>query len=180
MFSFWNEQQELLSNFVKQHIVNYLLFSFQVVAKAANGIYLKTQSGEKCFVANKRLIASLPKKPTIDIQDEVKTKFTIGSKHSARILDYNHISRLYVCTVEQGLLKEKNFNVNDLKIGHLLTVKVDSIKTEGIVVSAGRIKGFVPNLYISNVEYSENIKKKFKEGVTLNARFVFKTINWLA
>lgn len=149
-----------------------------MIAKAAKGIYLKSNSGKKCFVANKRLIASLPKKPSIDIQDEIKAKFAIGSKHSTRILDYNHISRLYICTVEPVLLKEKNFNVNDLKVGQLLTVQVDNVKAEGIVVSAGRIKGFVPNLYISNVEYSETLKKKFKVGVKINARYVcFKEIH---
>lgn len=149
---------------------------FQVVSKGNNGIYLRCPPMEKCFVTNKRVVASLPKKPNVDIHDAVSVKFPIGSKHFIRILDYNHLSRFYVCTVEQNMLKEKNFVSTDLKIGQLVNVTVDLIKAEGLAVHTGHIKGFVPNLYISNVEYSENIKRKFKEGLKINARFVIKKI----
>lgn len=138
--------------------------------KGSNGVYLSCPKGEKYFTANKRLIASLPKNSEIDIQGAVNSKFSIGSKHFIRILDYNHMSRLYISTVEQNLIKETNFSSNDLISGQLLNVTIDSVKNEGLVVSSGRIKGFVPNLYISNVEFSENLKKKYKEGMKANAR----------
>lgn len=112
----------------------------------------------------------MSKKSGTDIQTNVSEKFPIGSKHSVRILDYNHLSRLYICTVEQALLKEKNFSSNDLNIGQLLNVKVDAVKPEGLVVDAGHIKCFVPNLYISNIEYSDNVKRKYREGMKLKAR----------
>lgn len=131
---------------------------------------MRCATGEKSFIANKRLIASLSKSYEINLKDTVNSKFSVGSKHLIRILDYNHMSRLYISTVEQNVIKEKFFSSHDLNSGQLLNVTIDSLKPEGLVVSYGRIKGFVPNLFISNVEYSENLKKKYKEGSRVNAR----------
>lgn len=147
-----------------------ILCLFQVISKRNNGIYLRCPNGEKSFIANKRLIASLPKMIQVDIQESINSKFSVGSKHLIRILDYNHMSKLYISTVEQKVIKDIFFSTSDLNSGQLLSVTVDSIKSEGLVVSSGRIKGFVPNLYISNVEYSENLKKKYKAGARVNAR----------
>lgn len=83
------------------------------------------------------------------------------------------MSRFYVCGIEQTLLKEKNFTSRDLQPGQLVNVTVEAVKTEGLVVTCGHVRGFVPNQYISNVEYSDNLKRKFKEGLKAKARFVF-------
>ncbi|KAG5876543.1 hypothetical protein JTB14_010314 [Gonioctena quinquepunctata] len=148
------------------------IVSAKVISKAYNGIYLKLSSNEKGFVTNKRLMNSLPKNANLDISDTIHLKFGEGTKHTCRILDYNYFARVCICTVEQYVIKEKLFNSSDLQIGQLLNVTVASVKSEGLVVSSGHIRGFVPNFYLSNVEFSEAIKKKYHEGYKSKARVI--------
>ncbi|KAJ8920750.1 hypothetical protein NQ315_004890 [Exocentrus adspersus] len=153
-----------------QHKVGDVL-SAKVISKAPNGIYLRLlPSKEKCFVTNRRLIQALSKKSDSDLPEAITAKFPIGSKLTCRILDYNHISRMYVCAVDQALVNEKLFSNKDVTIGQLLNLTVDIVKAEGIVVTSGHIRGFVPNLHVSNAEFSENLKKKFKPGDKVNGR----------
>ncbi|XP_074031130.1 ribosomal RNA Processing 5 isoform X2 [Leptinotarsa decemlineata] len=146
------------------------IMSAQVVSKTYKGIYLRLPSDEKGFVTNKRLMNCLPKNANLDISESISLKFGAGSKHTCRILDYNRLSRLYICTVEQALIKEQIFMSSDVKIGQVVNVTVTSVKNEGLEVSLGHTKGFVPNLFLSNVEYSEAIKKKYQEGFKSKAR----------
>lgn len=80
--------------------------------------------------------------------------------------------KMYTCAVDHVSVKEKLFSGRDVHIGQLLNVTVDTVKEEGLVVAAGHIRGFVPNLHISNAKYSESLKKKFKPGDRANARYV--------
>nr|XP_023017308.1 protein RRP5 homolog [Leptinotarsa decemlineata] len=146
------------------------IMSAQVLSKTYKGIYLRLPSDEKGFVTNKRLMNCLPKNANLDISESISLKFGAGSKHTCRILDYNRLSRLYICTVEQALIKEQIFMPSDVKIGQVVNVTVTSVKNEGLEVSLGHTKGFVPNLFLSNVEYSEAIKKKYQEGFKSKAR----------
>ncbi|CAG9825023.1 unnamed protein product [Phaedon cochleariae] len=146
------------------------IISGEVISRAHNGVYLKLSSKEKSFVTNRRLINSLGKNPNLDLSETIRSKFDVGTKHTCRILDYNRLSRVYISTVEQSLIREKIFSPSDLKLGQLVNVVVESVKSDGLVVTTGHTRGFVPNLYISNVKYSETIKKKFKEGYKCKAR----------
>ncbi|CAH1982414.1 unnamed protein product [Acanthoscelides obtectus] len=152
-----------------KHAIGEIL-TVEVSSKANNGVYLKLPDDEKGFVTNKRLINSLPKQANVDVNKTIKAKFYPGSKQKSRILDYNRISRLYVCTLEQDIIKEKTFTLKDVKIGELLKVKITTTKPEGLVVSAGLVTGFVPNLYLSDAAYSDNLKKKYNEGQTVDSR----------
>ncbi|XP_056630558.1 protein RRP5 homolog [Diorhabda sublineata] len=143
----------------------------EVTSKSHNGVYLTLPSKERCFVTNKRLIHSLPKQhQNINISDSVRLKFALGTNRQCRILDYNRLTRTYIGTLEQSLIKEKLFTTSDVTIGQLLDVTIRTIKPEGLVVTSGHIRGFVPNLFLSNIKYSEVIKKKFKEGLKIKAR----------
>lgn len=115
---------------------------------------------------------ALPKNPNLDISEAISNKFSVGSNHTCRILDYSHMSKMYICALDQALVKEKLFCNKDISVGQLLNVTIDSVKPEGLVVVSGHIRGFVPNLHISNVKYSESIKKKFKPGDKVKARYV--------
>ncbi|XP_072376848.1 rRNA biogenesis protein RRP5-like [Diabrotica undecimpunctata] len=143
----------------------------EVISKAPKGIYLSLPSKEKCFVTNKRLLLCFPKKYNdSDLSDSLKLKFVVGSRHSCRILAYNNITRSYIGTLEQKIIREQYFTHADLKPGQLVEGVIEEIGERGLVVRVGRVKCFVPNFYLSNVAYTENIKKKFKEGRTVKAR----------
>ncbi|XP_066256179.1 rRNA biogenesis protein RRP5-like [Euwallacea similis] len=135
-----------------------------------SGVFFSLPGKNKGFVTNKRLINSITKKPNANLIEAVNLKFSVDSTHQCRILDYNHISRTYICTPEMNVVKEKAFTASDLSPGQLVQVTIVAVKEEGIVVETGHVKGFVPNLHVSNIEYTSNVKKRFKEGQQVSAR----------
>lgn len=146
------------------------IVSGNVLAKTNNGIYLKLNNKEKGFVTNRRLVKALNKPLSIDVTDIVRLKYPIGSKHLCRILDYSQLLNEYVCTVESQIVKTNLFTADSLKIGQFVQITVDDIKNDGLVVSLGSIKGFVPNIHLSNAQYTETIKNKFYIGQKVNGK----------
>lgn len=142
----------------------------RVLSKTSKGIYLSFPNREKGFITNRRLLNSLKKPLSIDVTDIIRIKYPIGGKHKCRILDYSQLLREYICTVEPELVRSDTATANNLTIGQLVKVRVDDVKKEGFVVTCGNIKGFVPNLHMSNSQFTENIKKKFYLGQIVNAR----------
>lgn len=80
------------------------------------------------------------------------------------------MDRLYICGIEKDLLKEKFFSSKDLKVGELVHGTIQEIKSNGIVLLVGRVRGFVPNIHLTDVAYSEYLKKKFEVGKKMQAR----------
>lgn len=141
-----------------------------MVSKSNNGLIFTLPQNLKGFATHKRLLNSIANNNSADISDKINAKFSPGSKHKCRILDFNYLAQMFICTPESGVLKESTFTASNLKPGQLVQVKIASIKEEGIVVTTGHVSGFVPNLHISNSEFTRNVKSKFKEKQTVNAR----------
>lgn len=131
---------------------------------------MKLGKEETGFITNKRLLNSLPQKNDLNIFEEVKKKYPVGSSHTCRILDYNRMEEMYICTFEPKCIKEKVFAVKDLGVGQNVAGKVSKIVPTGLVVAVGNIQGFVPNLHVSSVKYTHNIKAKYTEGMPVKAK----------
>jgi hypothetical protein len=41
----------------------------------------------------------------------------VGSHHKCRILDYNHMQQMYICTFEKNVIKEKIFKTDRFESG---------------------------------------------------------------
>lgn len=144
--------------------------SAKVSSIVPNGLYLQFKDSNLGFVTNKRLLKTLSKEAQMDITESVRKKYPISSIQNCRILDYNYMQQLYICTLEKHLIKEKIFKVSDLTVGQNCIVKVEKIVNNGLIVKCGLVQGFVPNLHISSVKFSENIKTKFEEGMNISAK----------
>ena len=121
-------------------------------------------------MTNKRLLNTLGKKDNINLTEVIQAKFSVGSKHQCRVLDFNHLSNTYICTPEVTVVKENLFSPKDLTVGQKVDVTILAVKDEGFVVTTGHIRGFIPNLHISNSEATVNIRRTFKVGQKLPAR----------
>ncbi|KAF2896680.1 hypothetical protein ILUMI_09495 [Ignelater luminosus] len=147
-----------------------LILRGQVLSRAAGGINVKFPNNEKGFMPYKRIMHVLGKNDALNLNDAINKKLPPGSSHKFRILDYNHMEQVYMCTCEQSVLNENYFTVNDIKIGELVTVKVDNITRGGLQVLLGNVKCFIHNTHLSDSPYTENIKKKFFKGQKLKTR----------
>lgn len=140
------------------------------MGRTNGGIYLQLTDTAKGFVTFRRILNSLGKETINDITDIVKEKYPKGKMVKCRILDYNRLDAVYICTVETSVINEKFFTKDDLVSGQLVIVHVAEIKDDGLVVKFGHLQGFIDNLHLSNAQYSENIKSKFRVNQKLKAR----------
>ncbi|XP_029666724.1 protein RRP5 homolog isoform X1 [Formica exsecta] len=134
----------------------------KVLYRESNGIILNiSKSGLHGFVSLLKTNVPFAKIPT---------EFKQGSTHKCRILAYNWIEHLYVCTMEDKILKQKYFSASDLNCGDIITVTITDIDTSNgyIHVQAGNISGFVPPIHVSDSGLSA--LNKLKIGDSIEAR----------
>lgn len=134
------------------------------------GVVVKLKKDELGLITYKRLIRSLNLRDNSNLFELVKRKFPIDSTHQCRILDYITMDKMYICSFEQSVLKETVFSKNDLKLGQLVNGVVEGINTSGITIKIGKLLGFVTNEHISNVQYSDNMKRNYHVGDSVVAR----------
>lgn len=142
-----------------------------MLGRTSGGIYLQLNETEKGFVTFKRIINSLGNEPD-DIMDLVNKKYPKGKEVKCRILDYNRLDAVYVCTVETSVLNEKFFTIDDLTLGQLVTGNILEINNAGVVVKFGNLQGFIDNFHLSNTQYSEKIKSKFRIQQKIKVRIL--------
>ncbi|KAJ3655566.1 hypothetical protein Zmor_014689 [Zophobas morio] len=148
------------------------IVSAKILRIVPKGLYIQLGKNEIGFVTNKRLLKTLPKEKQFDIVQAVRSRYHIGKQYDCRILDYNYMEQLYICTFEKQLIKEPNFSAKDLAIGQCVKLIVDKIVPKGLIVKTGHVQGFVPNMHVSNVQYSENLKAKFSVGMHVDGRIL--------
>ncbi|XP_070516056.1 rRNA biogenesis protein RRP5-like [Cardiocondyla obscurior] len=125
-----------------------------------------SKSGLRGYISLRRTNVQITKFPT---------KFKEGTTHRCRILAYDWMEHVYICSVEEEILKEKYFSVRDINIGDILTVTVYQLTDEFrgyINVQVGKIKGIVPQEHISDAGLSG--LRKLKDGDNITARVLDK------
>lgn len=97
--------------------------------------------------------------------DVVLAKYQKGSVHKVRVLHYDPIDYLHVCSVDKQVLDEKYFGLGDVKTGDIVTAKITRKLADGrYAVQIGRIKGYFSPLFLSKttpakkLEGNESIK----------------------
>lgn len=146
------------------------IMTAKVLGRTSGGIYLQLNENERGFVTFRRILNSLGNETFEDVIDLVKEKYPKGKSVQCRILDYNRLDSVYMCSVEAAVLNEKYFTKDDLVLGQLVTAEVTEVKDAGLVVKFGNLQGFIDNLHLSNVRYTGNIKTRFRVGQKVKAR----------
>lgn len=134
----------------------------KVLYRESNGIIFKlTKSNLRGFVSLRRTDVPIAKIPT---------DFKPGSAHKCRVLSYNWMEHLYVCTMEKEILQQKYFSLADVKMGDTLTVRLMNIDTKSgfVQVQAGKIYGFVAPEHVS--DNGSSALNKMKAGDSVEAR----------
>jgi rRNA biogenesis protein RRP5 len=134
----------------------------KVLYRESNGIILKlSESGLRGFVSLRRTTVPPAK---------ISTEFKRNSQHKCRIISYNWMERLYVCTMEHELLKQKYFSTSDLNFGDTLNVTITNIDINSgfVKVQADNIWGSVPPEHISDI--GSSALSKLEIGNSVKAR----------
>lgn len=74
-----------------------------------------------------------------------------GNKHVCRVLTYELMDQVYICSTQKSVLREKYMSVKDFRFGQKLKVKVVSVKSNGVLnVSCEKIFGSVFRNHIND------------------------------
>uniref|UniRef100_A0A0A1XMQ7 Protein RRP5 homolog n=1 Tax=Zeugodacus cucurbitae TaxID=28588 RepID=A0A0A1XMQ7_ZEUCU len=97
-------------------------------------------------------------------QDEVLVKYAKKTKHKVRVLDYDPMDSLYICTDDANTVNEKIFGLDDLKPGEFVTavVKERDAKVGGYTMQVGRVKGIIERLYLAPVPKTLEVNAKVR------------------
>ncbi|XP_004518040.1 protein RRP5 homolog [Ceratitis capitata] len=97
-------------------------------------------------------------------QDEVLVKYAKKTKHKVRVLDYDPMDSLYICTDNANTVNEKVFALDDLKPGEFITavVKERDLRVGGYTMQVGRVKGIIEKLYLAPVPKTLEINSKVR------------------
>lgn len=144
-----------------------------------SGLIVKIQNLESNgLIPYKRLLRSI-KTPNVNLSNLLQTKYKQSTTHKCRLIDFNCMHNLFICTTEPDILKEKYFTYDDFNVGQTVNGKIKKIIDAGIVIRIGALDGFVPNLHISNVHYTDNIKKKYRVNQNVNLKVLENEENLL-
>lgn len=132
---------------------------------------MKLSEGGMGFVTYRRVLNNEKKQlDTVATGDIIKKRYPINRRVECRILDYNRMDCVYICTVEESVLHERYFTTDNLSVGQLVEARVIQIKNDGLVLKFGHLTGFVDNVHLSNALYTENIKSKFSVNQKVKSR----------
>lgn len=99
--------------------------------------------------------------------------YKLGSVHRARIIGFNAMDGLFICSMEQKILDQKYLRVEDIKVGELVQGTIQKILPSGslIVELSDDITALVGENHLSDVKL-KNPEKKFREGMKVSGRIL--------
>ena len=101
--------------------------------------------------------------------------YKIGTRHEARVLDFNLMDGVYVLSLERRILEKPFLSIHDIKIGDFVEGTIENmvLDTSGVrtlVIDVGqRIRGYVQSIHFANIPLKRP-ELKFKEGKPIRAR----------
>lgn len=99
--------------------------------------------------------------------EDLQRKYENAVKQ-VRIINYDPMDGVYLCTDDAKLLTEKYFRLADLSVGQLVKCRVkEPLKTHGVLVKIGQLNGFI---------YKSHLCKtlaKSRVGATIKARVLY-------
>ncbi|XP_043469012.1 protein RRP5 homolog [Leptopilina heterotoma] len=150
----------------KAHIIKGEIINGRVSYQESSGIILKL---------GKDLKGLIPYKRTHVHSNKIKETFLPESDHKCRVLTYDLMDRVYICSTEKNILEASHFSIESFVHGEKVDVIVDEINREtGFVkVSSDRIVGTIPPYHTSD---SEKLSSKLKVGDKVKAK-VLSNVN---
>lgn len=110
-----------------------------VVSRVGSGGIVFVLNGQHKGLLSMKSIKSIG---NYDI-DVIMNKYTKKSKHTVRILEYDAVDSLYICTDDEKAVAEKYFAITDLNVNDIVNAKVveRDQKASGYTVTIGKVKG---------------------------------------
>lgn len=111
----------------------------KVIRTGTGGLILKLNDRAKGLISFKSLRIGV--KSNFD-KDEVMEKYHKNSYHRVRIIAYDPMDSLYICSVDERVIDEKFFSVEDVEVGDYVEARVIRQLADGALqIKVGLIRG---------------------------------------
>lgn len=111
----------------------------KVARIGTGGLIFKLNENAKGLVSLKSLRTGVQ---TNFDSDEVMQKFHKNSFHRVRIVAYDPMDSLYICSVDEKIIDEKFFSVEDVEVGDYVEARIiRQLKDEALQIKVGNIRG---------------------------------------
>lgn len=106
--------------------------------------------------------------------DEILAKYSKNSVHKVRILHYDPIDLLHVCSVDPHVLNEKYYTADDVNVGDFVDAIIKRKTKDGrIEVFVGAVRGYIDAVHLAPSTTAQQLKPKQR----LRCRIVCKSVN---
>lgn len=106
--------------------------------------------------------------------DEILAKYAKNSVHKVRVLHYDPIDLLHVCSVDPKVLKEVHYTADDVNVGDFVDATIKRQTKDGrYEVNVGHVRGYITNLYLAPSTAARQLLPNHK----LRCRVVSKSVN---
>lgn len=121
--------------------IGAVLDKAKVTRIGTGGLILKLNDNAKGLVSLKSLRTGV--QSNFD-SDEVMQKYHKNSFHRVRIIAYDPMDSLYICSVDEKIIEEKFFSVEDVEVGDYVEARiVRQLDDEALQIKVGNIKGML-------------------------------------
>uniref|UniRef100_A0A1B0GJY3 rRNA biogenesis protein RRP5 n=1 Tax=Lutzomyia longipalpis TaxID=7200 RepID=A0A1B0GJY3_LUTLO len=155
-----------LNSFVTlEHRIPYgvIMKNVEILGKSQSGILLKLSDSAKGLITYSHMRVGIH--TNVD-EDELSKKYTQPKLSILRVMDYNPVDDVYICTDKQSLINEKYFCLEDAKIGDFVQVKITKkVPSKGFAVSFGQLQGFIYQAHLSKMVSKQNVGSKVRGRV---------------
>lgn len=133
-----------------------------VISSARHGLVLKLKN---------QVLGSVSQRQIADQKvPNVKEAYPVGKTVTCRIMQYDHVAAMYICSMKKSVLAQMVVQFDQLEIGQKVSCTLKKHTPKGAVVElAKNISAFIPLLHMSDVPL-KNPEKKYPEGSKLKCR----------
>lgn len=123
------------------------------------GIILKLNNA-KGIISLRSLKSDL--KANFDMET-LLSKYQPNTIHQIRVLHYDPIDFLYVCSVDPKIINEKYFSTSDIKTGDFVVATIQRKLNDGrYAITVGQIKGYIHPTYLSKTTPADKLQSNKK------------------
>lgn len=91
--------------------------------------------------------------------EKIEGQYKVGSKHAARLVDYDAFSGLYQASLQPSILKEALLRIQDVHPGQIVRGEVSKVESFGVIVSlTDRIRAICPKFQLTEVQTEQAVK----------------------
>lgn len=107
------------------------------------------------------------------LKEELTERWAVGTSHKCKVLGYDYMSQVFICTLDKHIMKAKFVHPSDLQPGMFVSCQIKEHVQNGafVIINGGgkSLTGFVRSLHLSNVPL-QHPEKKFPIGSRHSAR----------